>query len=388
MTIATVATGRLRCPPLSIRPDIPINSATTVDLFCRVIDNFGDAGVALRLARRLATLGQSVRLWMDTVPSLGQPDDAQHFAIHLWSEPWPDGFPAVTPARRVIALFGARLPEPYLEAMARQPVAPVWINLEYLTAEAWAAGCHGLASPHPRLPLTEHFYFPGITPGSGGVVLESELSAEWAQFDRRTFLARLGIPDDGKRLMSLFSYDSAALDGLIDTCANDNGPSWRIFSFDTPALPRLARRLGRVHLSPGETVQLGSLELRVLPWLTQDDYDRLLWSCDFNIVRGEDSFIRAQLAGRPLLWQPYVQNDAAHLVKLDAFLEHYTDGLSEALGQTLRTLHHAFSRGEVSTLPSLDSLTALTAHARCWREQILAHGDLAQHLLEFRPNQR
>ena len=326
---------------------------------------------------------------MDQIPPLGQPDDAQRFAIHLWSEPWPelwpDTFPSVTPARRVIALFGARLPEPYLEAMARQPVAPVWINLEYLTAEAWATGCHGLASPHPRLPLTEYFFFPGITPGSGGVVIEPSLNEEWAQFDRNAFLSRLGAPDDGRRLMSLFCYDTAALDGLIDACANDNGPGWRILSFAGPALPRLARCLGRRHLTPGETVRLGALELRILPWLTQDDYDRLLWSCDFNVVRGEDSFVRAQLAGRPLLWQPYVQAEATHLAKLDAFLDHYTQGLPEPLAQSVRTLHHAFSTGMTPDLPRVEMLVGLNAHARRWREQIIHRGDLAEHLLAFKP---
>ena len=333
---------------------------------------------------------------MDQIPALGQPDDAQHFAIHPWPEPWPDRFPAITPARRVIALFGTRLPEPYLEAMASQPIAPVWINLEYLTAEAWATGCHGLTSPHPRLPLSEHFYFPGVTPGTGGVIMEPDLGQEWTGFERTAFLAKLGIPEDGRRLMSLFSYDSAALDGLIDTCSAERAPGWRILTFVTPALPRLAKRvarpLGQAHLAPGTTLQLGSLELRVLPWLTQNDYDRLLWSCDFNIVRGEDSFVRAQLAGRPLLWQPYVQAEGTHLVKLDAFLDHYTHGLTDALAQSVYTRHHAFSRGETPgqspqlALPSLEDLATLTVQALSWRKQIVARGDLAEHLLKVRPD--
>jgi len=320
---------------------------------------------------------------MDQIPCLGQPEDAQHFAILRW----PDPFPAVTPARRVIALFGARLPEPYLEAMARQPVAPVWINLEYLTAEAWATDCHGLGSPHPRLPLTEHFFFPGITPGTGGVVIEPESARDWAHFDRAAFLAQRGIPEDGKRLLSLFSYDSASLASLIDTCREDRAPGWRILTFATPALPRLSCAIGRppgsAPLAPGETIRLGSLELCVLPWLTQNDYDRLLWSCDFNIVRGEDSFVRAQLAGKPLLWQPYVQAEAAHLAKLDAFLDHYTNGLPETLAQTVRTLHHRFSGGEALSLPTAEQSQALTAHALHWRETLLARGDLAEHLLKI-----
>ncbi len=374
--------GRLPCQTLSTRPDIQTGRGPSIDLFCRVIDNFGDAGVALRLARRLADLGQSVRLWMDQVPPLGQPDDAQRFAIHLWSDP----FPAVTPHPRVMALFGARLPERYLEDMAHLSVAPTWINLEYLTAEAWATGCHGLASPHPRLPLTEYFFFPGVTPGTGGVVIEPNLDQEWAHFDRTAFLTRLGIPRDETPLMSLFSYDNAALDDLIDACSNGPTPGWRILSFVTPALPRLARCLGRSQLAPGDTIRQGALELRILPWLSQDDYDRLLWSCDLNIVRGEDSFVRAQLAGRPLLWQPYVQSEAAHLAKLDAFLEHYTNGLPESLVQAVYALHHGFNQETAFTLPSVRQREDLKTHAQRWRQQILARGDLAEHLLTFKPN--
>lgn len=343
-----------------------------IDLFCRVIDNFGDAGVALRLARRLVGLGQTVRLWMDTRPAIGQPDDAQRFETCRW----PDRFPAVTPANRVIALFGARLPETYLAAMATQTPPPIWINLEYLTAEAWAVGCHGMASPHPRLPLTEQFFFPGITPGTGGVVLEPALLAEWAAFDRPAFLARIGLPDDDQRLISLFSYDTAALDSLI--LQWQDGTGVRVCTFVTPALPRMARCLGREQLQAGDTVQRGALDLHILPWLSQDDYDRLLWSCACNIVRGEDSFVRAQLAGRPFLWQPYAQAEDTHLVKLNAFLDHYSVDLPTAAAHALRAQHHAFSLGT----PMPHATPDTHAHAQHWRAQIVARGDLGERLLK------
>ena len=38
-------------------------------------------------------------------------------------------------------------------------------------------------------------------------------------------------------------------------------------------------------------------------------------------MRGEDSWLRALWAGIPWLWQAYPQEDAAHLQKLDAFLD-------------------------------------------------------------------
>lgn len=362
-------------------PDITPN----IDLFCRVIDNFGDAGVAVRLARRFAELGQRVRLWIDQPSTLAQPDDAHRYETRLWPQTKAHAeapFPNIEPAGRVIALFGARLPDNYLAAMAARATPPIWINLEYLTAETWAVDCHGLASPHPRLPLHEYFFFPGIRSGTGGVICEPALLAEWATFDRAAYLARLGLTNDGKRLISLFSYDTAALDSLITQWRDGDGV--RVCTFNTPALPRIARALSREPLNVGDRVRQGALDLHILPWLSQDDYDRLLWSCDLNIVRGEDSFVRAQLAGRPLLWQPYPQAEGAHLIKLNAFLDHYTQGLTENTALALRTQHHAYSLGTALSDPKDED--ERRDHALRWRAQIIARGDLATQLIAFSPS--
>ena len=57
-----------------------------------------------------------------------------------------------------------------------------------------------------------------------------------------------------------------------------------------------------------------------LPWLTQADFDHLLWACDLNFVRGEDSLVRAAWAGAPFVWQVYPQHDGAHAAKVEALL--------------------------------------------------------------------
>lgn len=358
-TTNSVATTKSPC-----RPDC--------DLFCRVIDNFGDAGVAWRLARRLTQLGQKVRLWIDQSAVLERIRDNTRVEVHTWN----DDFPPVEPAGRIIELFGAKLPENYRAAMVRLEPKPIWINLEYLSCENWVAGFHGLPSLHP--PLSKVFFFPGVTPGTGGVVLEPDLLVEWEHFDRTAFLGRLGIPANDRRLYSLFSYDTPALESLITGLIQQTHPV-RLVTFVTPALPRIASILGRSNLSAGDRLVQGALELRVVPWLSQDDYDRLLWSCDFNIVRGEDSFVRAQLAGKPLLWQPYVQNEATHLIKLEAFLTHYSQGLATADALAVRAAHNAFNRGKFMPLP--EDSRSLEVHARLWRAQILARGDLGEHLL-------
>jgi len=41
------------------------------DIFCQIVDNYGDAGVCWRLARSLSSLhGQQVRIFCDDLPTL------------------------------------------------------------------------------------------------------------------------------------------------------------------------------------------------------------------------------------------------------------------------------------------------------------------------------
>ncbi|MCK6396780.1 elongation factor P maturation arginine rhamnosyltransferase EarP, partial [Zoogloea sp.] len=168
------------------------------DLFCRVIDNYGDIGVCWRLARQLAAEhGHPVRLWVDDLRSLqpllpesdpGATAQTQHgVEIRHWptatgeefTENWSaDAADAVGDV--VIEAFACELPPAFVAAMAAiatQARPPAWINLEYLSAESWAEDCHGLASPHPTLPLTKYFFFPGFGERSGGLLRESELLA-------------------------------------------------------------------------------------------------------------------------------------------------------------------------------------------------------------------
>ena len=145
------------------------SSSPRWDLFCSVVDNFGDIGVCWRLARQLVREhGIAVRLWVDEllstrrlIPSLNVELAVQRIdgveIVH-----WTDAPRASYPGEVVIAAFACALPDAFVEAMAVRMPRPVWINLEYLSAEDWVAGCHGLPSPHPRLPLTQHFFFPGL----------------------------------------------------------------------------------------------------------------------------------------------------------------------------------------------------------------------------------
>ena len=113
----------------------------------------------------------------------------------------------------------------------------------------------------------------------------------------------------------------------------------------------------------------GALSISYLPWLTQLDYDRLLWACDLNFVRGEDSLVRALWAGAPFVWQIYPQHDGAHAAKLEAFL----DWLQAP--DSLRQFHRAWNgTGQRAPnwpmLPAPDlpawQACALAARPGCW----------------------
>ncbi len=335
------------------------------DLFCRVIDNHGDLGVCWRLARDLAARGDAVRLVVDDASALAWM--APQGAAGVEVLPWPDAAPA-TIGDVVIEAFGCDPPPAFVRAMAQRRPLPVWINLEYLSAEAYVERSHGLPSPQPG-GLRKWFFYPGFTPRTGGLLREPGLLHEQAAFDRQAWLAARGWPTQrGERVISLFSY---ALPRLAE---------W---------LPALAAQPTLLLAAPGPAVAaLRTLPLppglRVveLPWLTQPDYDRLLWSCDLNAVRGEDSFVRAQWAGAPLLWQIYPQHDGAHAPKLQAWLDRSLDGAAPALALAVRRAQRRWN-GLDAGVPELPDLQAWRTWQQSWRQRLLAEDDLATQLRSF-----
>ncbi|MEN9479563.1 MAG: hypothetical protein RLZZ298_958 [Pseudomonadota bacterium] len=350
------------------------------DIFCRVIDNYGDIGVCWRLARQLVKeYGLNVRLWVDEPASLALM--CQQFNLALPAQfvdgvevcHWAAEFPEVKPANVVIEAFACELPRNYLQAMALTEEAPCWINLDYLTAEPWAESCHGMTSPHPALPLVKYFFFPGFTVASGGLIREADLRGKRNAFAKK-------IPGKKQIEISLFCYESAPVGQLIDLLA------------DSP-LPVL------LHLPPGKPFaavtaylggygpwQLGNLNIVAIPFVHQDQYDQLLWRCDFNFVRGEDSFVRALWAGHPFIWQIYEQEADAHLIKLNAFLERYTEGLSKPEASAIHSMFMAWNTGhglKEAWLQFIDLRGEITDHAEKWSKDLSETPDLAANLVKF-----
>ena len=381
-----------------------MSSIRTWDIFCTVVDNYGDVGVCWRLARQLvAEHGLQVRLWVDDLASFGRICSAivpgrelqsSHGVEVRW---WRDPFPEVSPAQVVIEAFACDPPAAYVAAMAARQPKPVWINLEYLSAESWVQGCHALPSPQPAHSLLKHFFFPGFLAGTGGLLAEQGLAQARYRFqhcaaEQAQFWEALGLsePCADELQVSLFCYAHAPLGALLRAWAAGGAPV-RCLVPEGVGQAALAAFFGSADLSPGATLRKDRLEVKIFPFLEQDAYDRLLWACDLNFVRGEDSFVRAQWAARALVWQIYPQHDSAHLPKLEAFLDLYCQGLPQAIAAATRRFWRAWNAGDGAELEAawpgfLEYRIELRAQAMNWARELSKAGNLANNLVQFCEN--
>jgi uncharacterized repeat protein (TIGR03837 family) len=373
------------------------------DIFCNVVDNYGDIGIAWRLARTLVKEhGLGVRLWIDDLQAFQHIWPAIHVhAIEQSCEgvtvcAWRTPFVPAEPAQVVIEAFGCALPDAYLIAMSERSPAPVWINLEYLSAEPWVAEHHGMPSPHPRLPLTKYFFFPGYTPDTGGLLAEGDLTEQRAAFLGASLPAfwrhfDLDIPQADELRVSLFAYENPALPALLDAWAADARPVTCLVP-EGRVIPQLAEWLSVTSLQAGDMHRRGALQLHVLPFSDQDAYDHLLWACDLNFVRGEDSCVRAQWAARPFVWQAYPQAESAHWDKMNALLVHYAQGLDSAASHAVSGMWRHWNG-----MPDVGDMAACWAawrahqaviehHAKAWCNQLRQSGRLTDKLVEFAEN--
>lgn len=342
------------------------------DLFCRVIDNHGDLGVCWRLAADLAARGVAVRLWVDDATALSWM--APEGALRVELRPWPDAEVATEPGDVVVEAFGCELPASFVERMASRRPAPVWINLEYLSAEAYVERSHRLPSPQAG-GLMKWFFYPGFTARTGGLLREPGLLAARRAFDAPAWRAAHGLDAAaGERIVSLFCYPNPSLPALLRQLAEH--PTLLL------ATPGHAARQVREVL--GANSRIGALRAIELPYLTQVNFDRLLWACDLNFVRGEDSAVRAIWAGAPFVWQLYPQDDAAHVAKLEAFLDRHLGGVDAAWAGPCRALWRAWNgAGPWSGLPDERTTAAWHDHACAWRDRLAEQADLGSQLIGF-----
>ncbi len=386
------------------------------DIFCQVIDNFGDIGVCWRLACNLVQRGQRVRLWVDDPSALqwmaphvqvDAVDPHQPVQVRSWTANAPsvgvDG-----PGDVVIEAFGCTLDPAwvmsyrtinYIAARAGNTASnhdlplkntsltahfSTWINLEYLSAEAFVERNHGLPSlvmAGPAKGLTKWFFYPGFTAGTGGLLREADMALPGV----------LPTETNGAQRVSLFCYESPALPQLLQHLAQ--GPHstqlqvthGRASAAVHTALQTLkapvynSQFINEIPLqSPlnllNQLLNLEHLDINFIAPMPQASYDVLLRSCHLNVVRGEDSLVRALWAGQAFVWHIYPQDDGAHAIKLDAFL----DWLQAPAD--LRLFHYVWNGLSQQPLPIIapTKWAQITQQARA---RLLRFDDLAGQLI-------
>ncbi|MBA4263241.1 MAG: elongation factor P maturation arginine rhamnosyltransferase EarP [Comamonadaceae bacterium] len=360
--------------------------ALTWDVFCHVVDNLGDIGVCWRLCADLAARGHSVRLWIDAPDALrwmapGALEGCiQGVCVLHWTTPLAPDLLAGLPLADVwIETFGCHPPPELQEhrasAIAAGAPLPAWINLEYMSAERYVERSHRLPSRVSGGPLRgagQWFFYPGFTPATGGLLREPDLTARQTAFDARVWLASQGLRHTDRPRASLFCYEPAALPMLLQQVGGDAPSDWLVTT---------GRANEAVDAALAQGLDTGRAALHRLPRLTQRDYDHLLWSCDLNFVRGEDSLVRTLWAGQPFVWHIYPQHDNAHHAKLEAFL----DWLQAP--PSLREFHRAWNG---MGLPDGSTIWPGWAVVHGWRTcvqaaraRLLAQPDLTTQLLRF-----
>ena len=354
-----------------------MNSHRLWDIFCTVIDNHGDLGVCWRLTRQLLAQGQSVRLWVDDASALSWMAPDAHTLPHLQVLPWAaasqsEVLKSLKPADVWIEAFGCTLPEAFVaHGVATHPQQPAWINLEYLSAEDWVPRMHNMPSPvmsGPAKGWTKRFFYPGFTADTGGLLRETDLQERQHRFDRAAWRQK-HAPHlaPGGLLISLFCYEPAALTQLLTQLV---GTPHHLLVTPGRPLAAVQQALANLAVHPCWSA---------LPYTTQDGFDDMLWACDLNFVRGEDSLVRALWAGQPFIWHIYPQEDNAHHAKLEAFLDWMQ------APESLRQAHRVWNRIENTAWPTLNPeiLEAWLACATAARAKLLLQNALHVQLMAF-----
>ncbi len=380
------------------------------DLFCIVVDNFGDIGVTWRLAKEISRKGKEVRIFLDKVcvlskiensinPELKIQTTSDNITIIQWNS--QTDFKKINPADVIVEMFACSLPNDYIQQIKDKNL---WINLEYLSAENWVEDCHGMKSMEQG--KIKYFFFPGFSKKTGGINFESDQITKSYHHSKEIdniFSITEGFkqPNKNQLLISAFTYENANMAQII--CKFDYTKLFKSYSpvFIVPESIFLNYLLSNfkkliniipTEFSPNNKVKVYQCNNQAIiistPMVSQNDYDEILRRCNLNFIRGEDSFIRAQMAEKPFIWHIYPQDENAHIEKLQAFIEKYTKEFSNEDRENYENLSIKFNQtGEIDLLKEyshiINRLDIIKAPIINWRNSLINNGSLAFNLIKF-----
>jgi uncharacterized repeat protein (TIGR03837 family) len=270
----------------------------------------------------------------------------------------------------IIEAFGTPVPDHWKMRLANREQRPVWINLEYLSAEPWVEECHGMCSTDPQTGWQQYFFFPGFTEKTGGL-LGPEKPASQTQGGVPVKRPSCQAKPEGLSVF-VFAYHLDALSCLLKE-ADLKGDA--VFHLS----------IGNAGVCPPDI--LANPRTVTADFVAQSEFDEHLAQHDWLFVRGEDSFVRAQWLGKPLVWQIYPTDDGAHWSKLQSFFERYSAGLADEPRNAWWDLwllwngeHTRRSRAAEIWGNAVRHRQVIEGHARRWSEVLQAQTGLIERL--------
>lgn len=374
------------------------------DIFCQVIDNLGDIGVSYRLAKILVQeYNCEINLFVDNLSAFAKIEKRVlaniamqkigNINVYLWD----NNTQLPKPSNVVIETFGCTLPQNYLHCFTQtlKQKRPIWINLEYLSAEKWVEDCHCHPSPQSinNSLINKYFFFPGFSANTGGVNYEKNIfnhSQSWCKrhsqiYFEKNFNINLS---EYTQTMLLFIYKNLALPTLLNYLINAQKKSLILIPYvkDDYNLQVIKNMFCVDSVSIGKTIKNKNLDVLFFDFVAQEDFDKLLWSSDINFVRGEDSLVRGLIAGKVLVWQIYQQSENTHITKLQAFLDNYLTNLPTNTAQTIRQFFLSWNQ-QKTTEAELESFLKtqkeINLHNLNYQKVIQTHKSLAENITTF-----
>ena len=367
-----------------------------ITVLCKVVDNFGDIGVAWRLCRRLAKIQSKYKICLVV-------DDLEAFAkiessviasaakqsiniddIEIF--PWKDDalchevFSQNDGERLsiILELFQCGRPDWMERILFEEKLNRTVqiIMIDYLTAEKYAEDFHCLQSLTRSAKVQKVNFMPGFTQNTGGLVIDDQ----WKELPVWN--------KDGPVL--IFTYEGdwrSLLEGWLSTTVVPvvECPKGVSKPHSTPRILVAQGRGKKSFMTAVENSGVGAF-VEELPYLNQSEWDRIMKSCSALVIRGEESMSRACLSGIPFIWHAYPQSDEYQLVKVKALLERMKPHFDQENFEIIEKAWITINSPERRSNPYSDFFTAVLRLVPGFQDFALSlrkNGDLAYNLMTY-----
>jgi len=395
---------------------------TDLVILADVVDNFGDIGVSWRLCRHLLMQNNelcnkdgattwdppeiNIRLVTNNLKAFHNINDQINTELPYQKCKCGEGFIEVydwtnydfcyktfteNPPEIILEMFQCGQPD-WLEKILFEDRVDYKVHIimiDYLTAETWADDFHCLKSLTRTAWVPKVNFMPGFTKKTGGLLINKQRAIDNEQY-RKT-------QDNQFSKVLYFAYPS------------DWTPVIRAMNkvFDKNTVIKIAGGAGQKSILEACSKENIGFQTEALSYMNQTDWDQMMQSMDFMLIRGEDSMSQACCSGIPFIWQAYPQNENYQMVKVQALLERMKPHFGEEFllveeawncvnSQCLIEMETAkvcrdkaestscdSFRLEKSILAFLNNLELLKPGFRAFAKSLQDNGDLAVNLMTF-----